>query len=125
MAGSSTNFVTFNAANNINGYTNLAGVVPSAVGEIIVSMAPTANNNNAYHFTYLGVLRVDPVRPPRLQSPALGNGQATISWSGAGFLEWAPSVAGPWTRIMPPPASPYSESFVPGTNRFFRIIQHP
>ena len=125
VAGSSTNFVTFNAANNINGYTNLAGVVPSAVGEIIVSMAPTANNNNAYHFTYLGVLRVDPVRPPRLQSPALGNGQATISWSGAGFLEWAPSVAGPWTRIMPPPASPYSESFVPGTNRFFRIIQHP
>jgi hypothetical protein len=125
VVGSSSNFVAFNAANNSNGFTNATGIAPSAGGEITISLAPTAANNNVYHFTYLGVLRVDPVRPPRLDHPVVQDGQTTLTWSGDGHLEWAPSVTGAWTRITPQPASPYSEAFVSGANRFFRLSQNP
>jgi hypothetical protein len=125
VSGASSNYVVFNAANNVNGYTNLARIAPSAAGEITISLAPTAANNNANHFTYLGVLRVDPVRPPRFDRPVVKDGQTILTWSGAGHLEWAPSVVGPWSRIVPQPASPYSEPFVSGANRFYRLNQNP
>lgn len=126
IEGVHSNYVTFNAANNINGFTNLAGAAPSAAGEITISMAPTANNNNANHFTYLGVLRVEPsLPPPHLLPLKIAAGQVELQWTGTGFLEWAPTVVGPWTRYSPQPVSPHSEAFVPTENRFYRLNLNP
>ena len=47
-------------AANIEKVVTAAGIEPDAGGEITISLAPTANNNNAYHFTYLGVMKVEP-----------------------------------------------------------------
>ena len=126
VQGTNTAFVAFNPANNVNAFTNVLGIVPTAAGEITISLAPTANNNNSYHFTYLGVMRVTPVPPgARLLPPILKNDQVTLNWTGPGRLERAPTVVGPWTRITPQPAPPYSESFAPGENRFFRVNPNP
>jgi hypothetical protein len=36
-------------------------------------------------------------------------------------LQWAPSLLGPWTSIMPAPESPHVEDLLPGQNRFYRL----
>ena len=126
VEGAGTAFATFNPANNINGFTNVLGVVPTAAGDITISLEPTANNNNGNHFTYLGVLRVDPSKPAAHFLPLnITGGQVVVQWTGPGYLEWAPTVVGPWTRFAPQPASPYSESFAPGENRFYRLNPNP
>jgi hypothetical protein len=50
---------------------------------------------------------------------ANANGTVTLTWSGSGTLQWAPTVQGAWTSL-PLAVSPYTESLVP-TNRFFRF----
>ena len=71
--GGNNGFVGFNPANNVDGIsTTVSGILPTASGEITISLAPTANNNNANHFTYLGVMRVDAVPEPSSWLLALG-----------------------------------------------------
>ncbi len=53
--------------------------------------------------------------------PAVSNGKITLNWTGSGNLEWAPTVAGPWTPITPAPANPYSETIVSASSRFYRL----
>ena len=60
VAGSNAGFAALNAAGNIDKTTTVAGIIPTASGEITISLAPTAANNNANHFTYLGVMKVEP-----------------------------------------------------------------
>ncbi len=48
-------------------------------------------------------------------------GNVTLSWTGTGSLEWAPTILGPWTPITPVPTSSYSEAIQPGQNRFYRL----
>jgi hypothetical protein len=124
VTGLDTGFAALNVANNVTNVARVNGIRPTAAREITVSLAPTPNNNNAYHFTYLGVLRVDVVLPPpRFLPLTLTNGQLRLEWTGTGQLEWAPSVSGPWTPLGPAPASPYLEAMVPGQTRFFRLRQ--
>lgn len=54
------------AANNVEETVTVEGVAPTAAGEITVALAPSPNNNNGNHFTYLTVLRVSgsPSSPP-------------------------------------------------------------
>lgn len=62
--------------------------------------------------------------PPRFTSSTVSNGQLTLTWTGAGNLESAPAVNGPWTAVNPTPTSPYTEAVVttqPG--RFYRLRQ--
>jgi len=61
VAGESTTLVTLDPANNIDNVATAAGIVPDASNEITVSMAPTANNNNGYHFIYLGAMKVEEI----------------------------------------------------------------
>ena len=52
--------VNFDPANNdTDRSVTVEAVLPSAANEIVVALAPGANNTNGNHFTYLGVLRVD------------------------------------------------------------------
>jgi hypothetical protein len=59
VTGGGTAFVDLDASNNVTNRVRLAGAAADAAGEILVEMSPGPNNNNANHFTYLGVLGVE------------------------------------------------------------------
>jgi hypothetical protein len=59
VAGANAGFAALNAANNVENVARVSGIRPTAGGEITISIGPTANNNNAFHFTYLNVLRME------------------------------------------------------------------
>jgi hypothetical protein len=59
--------------------------------------------------------------PPKFLPPVVNGGKITLSWTGAGNLESAPAVLGPWAPITPVPATPYAENVVAGQNRFYRL----
>lgn len=61
IEGESTTVVAFDPANNIDGVVTAMGIVPDAMNEIAISLAPTENNNNGYHFTYLGAMKVEEI----------------------------------------------------------------
>jgi hypothetical protein len=61
IEGESTTIVAFDSSNNIDDVVTAMGIVPDAMNEITISLAPTENNNNGYHFTYLGVLKVEEI----------------------------------------------------------------
>jgi len=60
VTGFNSGFIALNAAANVDKSVTLTDMVPTAAGEITISLAPTAANNNANHFTYLGVLKIEP-----------------------------------------------------------------
>ena len=59
--------------------------------------------------------------PLAFLKPSVANGKLTLNWTGAGNLERASAVIGPWTPITPAPVSPYSENIVAAQNRFYRL----
>jgi hypothetical protein len=63
VVGANQGFAALDAANNVDNTATVADITPTEAGEITISLAPTENNNNANHFTYLGALRVDAVPP--------------------------------------------------------------
>lgn len=123
VAGASTHFAALNAANNVTNTAVLNGVIPASNGEVAISLAPTAQNNNANHFTYLGVMKVLQIaEQPLFLSPVVTGSRIKLQWTGDGKLEWASALVGPWTAVAPAPASPYTEDLAPG-ERFFRLKQ--
>ncbi|MEN6333908.1 MAG: SwmB domain-containing protein, partial [Phycisphaerales bacterium] len=60
VTGFNSGFVALNAAGNVDKSVTLTDMAPTAAGEITISLAPTESNNNGNHFTYLGVLRIEP-----------------------------------------------------------------
>lgn len=120
VQGTLTNTATLNVANNVTNVAVLNSVRPSGTGEVTISLTPGANNNNANHFTYLGVLKMELLPLPRHLPPRITGGSLNLQWTGGGVLEWAPTVMGPWTPLSSPDGN-YSESVLPGTNRFFRV----
>ncbi|HNS21646.1 MAG TPA: GDSL-type esterase/lipase family protein [Sedimentisphaerales bacterium] len=63
LVGADSHFAAFDGGNNVDGFVQAVGVAPDASGQITISIAPTAANNNSYHFTYLGVMKVEPQLP--------------------------------------------------------------
>jgi len=61
IEGESTTIVVFDPANNIDNVVTAVGVVPDAMNEITISLAPTGNNNNGYHFIYLNAMKVEEI----------------------------------------------------------------
>ncbi|MDA0751962.1 MAG: hypothetical protein O2964_14745 [Verrucomicrobia bacterium] len=59
LTGASTAEVALNVADNIAETVTAAGVQPNSLGEIQVDMTPGPKNNNANHFIYLGVLKIE------------------------------------------------------------------
>lgn len=68
VTGANSAVADLNAANNVNEVVVVSDIQPDADGEISVALTPGPNNDNANHFTYLGVMQVDfsPVHTPRL-----------------------------------------------------------
>jgi hypothetical protein len=61
---------------------------------------------------------------PAFVSSTVANGKLTLTWTGTGNLESAPSLAGPWTPVTPTPSSPYTEDVqLNQKSRFYRLKQ--
>jgi len=65
VSGENSDSAILDAANNVTNVAGVAGIVPTADGEIVISLAPTTNNNSANHFTYLGVMKMEAIPPQR------------------------------------------------------------
>jgi len=121
VEGATTGFAALNAANNITNTVTVPGIRPTVDREITISLAPTAANNNGNHFTYLGVLKIQPVLvPAQFLPPVISAGRITLEWTGGGVLESAPTVLGPWNPVDGNPASPASLDLSPD-HTFFRV----
>jgi hypothetical protein len=59
VTGANSASADLNTANNVNGSVTVADITPNEAGEITVRLSAGPANNNANHFTYLGVLRLD------------------------------------------------------------------
>lgn len=124
LSGTTEMTAEFSASNATNTIVTKAGIIATAAGEITVSLTPGPQNNNANHFTYLGVMKVTAAKAVTAQSkflpPVIIADKITLSWTGTGVLEAATSVSGPWSAVTGTPASPYTEVLGNG-NRFFRL----
>ncbi|HOY59431.1 MAG TPA: hypothetical protein PK640_15020 [Verrucomicrobiota bacterium] len=122
VVGANAGQAMLDAANNVTNSARITGMIPSEEGGLVVSLAPSSRNNNANHFTYLGVLRMDVVPPPlAFRPPVIDSGRIRLEWAGAGQLEQAASVLGPWSAIADSGAPPHTEQILPGEDRFFRL----
>jgi hypothetical protein len=59
VTGATATSVDLNAANNQTNTVTVTGMVPDAASEITIALTPGPNNDNANHFTYLGVLQIE------------------------------------------------------------------
>ena len=60
VTGATEGTYDLNAANNVTESVTAENVAPDVSGEITIGLTPGPNNNNANHFTYLGVLEIEP-----------------------------------------------------------------
>lgn len=91
VRGGGEAFVDLDAANNVTNKVRLAGITADGAGEIAVALSPGPNNNNANHFTYLGVLEIE-----------TGDGQRLLLDFGAGgspTLEQEPEAPVGWNNV--------------------------
>lgn len=58
LVGGNSGVGFLNASNNLNNTATVAGIVADAQGQITLTLTAGPNNNNANHFTYLGVMVV-------------------------------------------------------------------
>lgn len=63
LTGASSAFAALDPVNNLDTTVSVTNLIPDGAGEIRIDIAPTANNDNGNHFTYLGVLQVDAIPP--------------------------------------------------------------
>jgi hypothetical protein len=63
VTGANAGFAALDPAGNEHDFATVTGIEPDGAGQIAIDLAPTPNNVNANHFTYLGVMKVEP-KPP-------------------------------------------------------------
>ena len=63
VTGANSGLAALNPSTNEDHFVTVTGIEPDSAGEIAIDLAPTTNNVNSYHFTYLGVMKVEP-KPP-------------------------------------------------------------
>jgi hypothetical protein len=84
--GATTNSVDLNPSNNTNQVALISNLRPDSNGEIKIELAPSPNNNNANHFTYLNALRLawtlSQPRDPALITPAINNNSFSLQLLG-------------------------------------------
>jgi hypothetical protein len=119
----SSNLLNWSQLPTGQAFTNVPwsfGVGWAADGPFVTDYASTRLYNSVpATFTALPITALP--SPLKFLSAVVSSGQITLSWTGSGQLQWAPTIQGPWTSITPAPASPYSEALVPG-NRFYRLL---
>ncbi|MBX3747998.1 MAG: hypothetical protein KF833_22045 [Verrucomicrobiae bacterium] len=94
VTGATEATVELDAGNNVDRTVTVTGMAADAAGEIAISLTPGPDNNNANHFTYLGVLDVRLPDGARLLLDFGGGGWPTE------FEEPAPEIA--WNNLDTP-----------------------
>jgi hypothetical protein len=122
VTGATVNTATLNAANNVDNSVTLTGLSPDSSGALLIELSPSAQNDNANHFTYLGalILTATPGAVPSFYPPAVVEGRIVLDWTGAGQLEFSPDLKSPWTPVSPAPSPPCTQPLV-NPARFFRL----
>ncbi len=105
VIGATTGEALLDCANNTNRTASVTGMRPDANGVIRVALTPGPANNNANHFTYLGVMKVDsaPRRTPRILVD-FGGGNTTDLGSDDPDNAWnnvIPAIGGTDTNGLP------------------------
>jgi lysophospholipase L1-like esterase len=135
VEGNISRSASLNASNNDSATASVADMLPDANGQIRIRILPGPGNNNANHFTYLGLLQLDwqdPPRRPRLTlQPAAHSSPTSLTLlvsdlpETAHRLESSPDLLF-WSLEQALPAGP-SEATVTvaiptnAPSRFFRI----
>ena len=106
LSGAESAEVLLDAAENIENTVTASDLSPNQDGEIIISMTPGPDNNNSFHFIYLGALQIDweggNTQDPEtitLSSPVVSDGQLNFQLHGragqtysilgsAGLAQW-------------------------------------
>jgi hypothetical protein len=126
VVGTATDTTVLNPSENVSTAVTLEDLSPDAGGNLTISIGPGPNNNNAYHFTYLGILVLttddNPAVGSRLFPPVpLGGNMVFVDWMGGGSLEYSGNLQDPWTTVSPVPEPPYVEPMSASGRRFFRL----
>lgn len=95
VTGATTASVDLDPANNLDRTATLGDLRPSPEGHLEISLEPGPRNNNANHFTYLGVLRLaESVPNGRVFLFDLGGAEAPTGPA-------APEPTSPWNNLTP------------------------
>ena len=62
------------------------------------------------------------VPPPKFNSPVVGSGQVTITWTGGGTLQESTNLLN-WTAVPGNPTSPYVVPVSLAPKKFYRVQQ--
>lgn len=87
VTGATESFVDFNPANNETEVATITDIHPNANGELLIALTPGPNNDNANHFTYLGILQLDwpdqeVAIAPTISTPQLAAGSFKFTITG-------------------------------------------
>ncbi len=98
VTGASVTEAFLDAANNVTNVARAEDILPRADGSLDIALSPGPRNNNANHFTYLGVLRL-----------AEGGASGRVVLIDFGAAEFPSSAAPPealahWNNLTPPDA---------------------
>jgi lysophospholipase L1-like esterase len=134
VTGAATLAADLDAANNTNNTAKISGARSSASGEIQIALTPGPNNNNANHFTYLGVLAVKwstdvAEQPVTLSIAAASQNAASLQVSGVPGLtyqlEFSTDLSN-WQKLQfvrMTKTTTNIELPVAGTNLFIRALE--
>lgn len=104
VTGTNTSFADLQVSENVDEVAVVSGISPASTGEVTISLSPTANNNNAYHFIYLGVLMLEeddtpPVTAVSFQTePADQSVEETRPVSFAATVQGSPPFTVAWLK---------------------------
>lgn len=123
VEGASSGFAALNVANNVGTVADVRGVLPTAGGEIVIRLSPTAANTNANHFTYLGMMRVRSAEPLEWRDiRRLTPTTLVLDWVGDARIEWAEDLKSEvWNPIVPAPSPPWFEDISREPARYYRL----
>ncbi|MCP5524182.1 MAG: hypothetical protein H7A46_21825 [Verrucomicrobiales bacterium] len=133
VTGATETVVYFNPVDNVDQSVSAMDVVPDAAGEITVALTPGPNNDNGYHFTYLGVLQLDweqapPADPATLSEAVFADGVFSFTLSGtvgATYRIQGSSTLDAWSDLQNVTLTGATETVEvnePGSWQFYRAV---
>ena len=79
--GSIPRSAKLNVTNNIATYAMVPNIQPNTAGEITISIEPSENNDNFYHFTYLGAMKLEQMYNAPPDQPIEPSGENNENWN--------------------------------------------
>ncbi|WP_309399143.1 DUF4886 domain-containing protein [Cerasicoccus maritimus] len=123
LVGANSGSAALDAADNVSNVAQVVGILPDASGNITLTVAEGANNDNGNGFYYIGAVEIDThaaVEAPVLYCPVLLGSNFIVDWAGSGTLYFSTDMSD-WAMVEPQPTPPFEDTIPAGGNRFYRI----